>query len=237
MSTSRIPPTDTVAATAAAVEALFEHVFTVLTSWQPELVERATPLVRAGGMSSAQLEALIEPFAAAALDDVTVPIYGAGLVAAPALLTDSANPLAWWQGVPRTRLVISGGFEDRTYIEYQRLEWFRLPQLTGARHVAGPYVDYLCSTEITMTSAVPLIIDGEFLGVSCTDVLVETVERCLLPALEQAGDAVTLANTAGRVVISSDPTLATGDLVDVAGSDGATIVACTNLPLVVVAVS
>lgn len=223
------------ARTVGAVEAFFEHVFTVLDSWQGELIERATPLVRAGGMSSAQLEALVEPFAAAALDDTTVPIYGAGFVAAPALLTDNASPLAWWQGEPRTRLVISGGFEDRTYIEYQRLEWFRLPQQTGARHVAGPYVDYLCSTEITMTSALPLAIDGEFLGVSCTDVLVETVERRLLPELERSGDSVTLANTAGRVVISSDPTLATGDHIDVDGAAGTRIVACEALPLVLVA--
>lgn len=223
------------AVTRAAVEAFFEHVFAVLDSWQGELIEHATPLVRSGGMSSAQLESLVEPFAAAALDDTTVPIYGAGFVATPALLTDNGNPLAWWQGEPRTRLVISGGFEDRTYIEYQRLEWFRLPQQTGARHVAGPYVDYLCSTEITMTSALPLVIDGEFLGVSCTDVLVETVERCLLPELERTGDSVTLANTAGRVVISSDPTLATGDHIDVTPSAATAVASCANLPLVLVA--
>src|SRR5699024_6577727 len=89
-------------------------------------------------------------------------------------------------------------------IDLVRLEWYRIPERTGKRHVAGPFVDYLCSNEITITSALPLIVDGEFWGVACADVLVHSLEGAMLADLAIA-ENVTLVNASGRVAISTDP--------------------------------
>ena len=102
---------------------------------------------------------------------------------------------------------------NKEHIDYSELEWFRVPMETGRGHVAGPYVDYLCSDEYTITIAAPVHIDGDFVGVAGLDLLIDSVERQLLPKLAELGDKVTLVNSVGRVVISTDPRHATGDAV------------------------
>ena len=41
-------------------------------------------------------------------------------------------------------------------IDLHRLEWYRVPAATLERHIAGPFVDYLCSNEITLTASIPV---------------------------------------------------------------------------------
>src|SRR5690606_19467320 len=95
-------------------------------------------------------------------------------------------------------------------IDLERLEWYRVPRKTGRGHVAGPFVDYLCSNEITLTSTLPVLVNDEFYGVACADVLVSTIEELLLPTIDDAQGAA-LVNVNGRVVVSTDPDLDTGD--------------------------
>ncbi|WP_395307829.1 hypothetical protein V4U86_20865 [Mycobacterium sp. AMU20-3851] len=47
--------------------------------------------------------------------------------------------------------------------------------------MAGPFVGYLCSNEITVTMSLPLQVHGRFSGVMCADVLVSSLENVLLP--------------------------------------------------------
>lgn len=77
-------------------------------------------------------------------------------------------------------------------------------------HLAGPFVDYLCSNEITMTSTLPVMIDGRFAGVVCADVLVSSLEDLLLPLVSQLPNPA-FVNSSGRVVVSSDSNYETGD--------------------------
>lgn len=196
---------------AAEVERFFESVLGRLAGWAPEFAAQFAGPVADGGVTAAALEAFVAPYATEALDSVDPPIYGAGFVAAAALLADGGSPLAWWQGPDRAQLIFSAGVDDRTYVDYQRLEWFRVPQRTLARHVAGPYVDYLCSNEITLTSAVPVVVAETFVGVGAIDVLVESLEAPLMRHLDAAAGPLTLVNANGRVVISADPRLNTGD--------------------------
>jgi hypothetical protein len=84
---------------------------------------------------------------------------------------------------------------------------------TGLPHVAGPYVDYLCSDEYTITITVPVVIEETPLGVAALDLLVSEVERELTPRFTALGQQVTLVNGVGRVVVSTDPRCAAGDSV------------------------
>jgi hypothetical protein len=210
----------------AIVDDFFDAVFHLLESWRPEieamLTERlASAPEGAGQITGAQLSDLVEEEAKRLLALGALPLYGAGFCASDALIL-SGSPLAWWQGADRAPLVASTFGIGQGAIDLRRLEWYRVPEATGKRHVAGPFVDYLCSNEITMTSAVPIEIDGRFAGVLCADVIVATLESELLPRL---GAGVTLLNSAGRVIVSADPELETGDLFDRSSLPGRAVTA------------
>lgn len=204
-----------VAAGIAVVDDFFDGVFAPLRAWLPELSDT---LASAGDkISGAQLAALVEAGSYGVLDTVDRPLYGAGFCGSDALVSDG-NPLAWWQGPDRHLLASSTFGPGQAAIDLERLEWYRVPRQTGDYHVAGPFVDYLCSNEITLTSTIPVVIDGVFLGVACADVLVATVEEMLMPSIEGI-DGAALVNSNGRVVVSTDPDHETGDRY--VGADGA----------------
>lgn len=193
----------------AKVDAFFDGVFAPLEAWLPELVDLLRARLADGPLTGAQLAALIEPGAAGVLDTADRPVYGAGFCASDAVVSEG-NPLAWWQGSERSLLASSTFGPGQAAIELVRLEWYRVPEATGERHVAGPFVDYLCSNEITITSSMPVVVDGAFWGVACADVLVSSLEQALLPELSSIPNAA-LVNAGGRVVLSNDPDYETGD--------------------------
>lgn len=191
----------------SVVDEFFDGVFIPLKQWIPELTEQLK--AQGGSFTSTAMTALVKDGSHAILDTVDRPLYGAGFCGSDAIITEG-NPLAWWQGPERLLLASSTFGPGQAAIDLERLEWFRVPRETGEPHVAGPFVDYLCSNEITITSAVPLFVDGEFWGVACADVLVASIEESLLPAIEGIANA-SLVNANGRVVVSTDPDLETGD--------------------------
>lgn len=165
-----------------------------------------------------------------ALDLLADPrVLGAGFVAAPGLLVDEPHLLAWWQGEDKDLISVSAALARSA--DYSRQEWFRTPRRTGRLHVAGPYIDYVCTDEFVLTTTVPVLRDGELLGVMGADVLAETLEAELLPAFRRAG--ATLVNHHDRVVLSGDPRTFAGDPVDRAAFS--TVLPCTGLPLAVIA--
>ncbi|MBH0116729.1 hypothetical protein I6E52_07695 [Salinibacterium sp. NG253] len=209
--------TSTGMSTAARAAAIVSQYFSApIASLEATALLLGTELAASGNLgplSSQQIDALVEPHALATVALPDVHIYGAGFIAAVGLLTDERNHLSWWQGDDPKRLLLAAQSVNKEHIDYSELEWFRVPMETGRGHVAGPYVDYLCSDEYTITIAAPVHIDGTFVGVAGLDLLIDSVERQLLPKLAELGDNVTLVNSVGRVVISTDPRHATGDAV------------------------
>lgn len=191
----------------AAVDDFFDGVFAPLHAWIPELAEQFGAL--RGKVTGAQLAGLVEAGSYAVLDSGSLPLYGAGFCGSDEIVSEG-NPLAWWQGPERQLLASSTFGPGQAAIDLERLEWYRIPRQTGSQHVAGPFVDYLCSNEITLTSAVPLEVRGAFYGVACADVLVTSIEDLLLPSIGGVEGAA-LVNANGRVVVSTDPDLETGD--------------------------
>lgn len=201
----------------ARVDAFFDGVFAPLERWLPTLIVDLKEQLKTGRITGAQLAGLVEGGANTILDAVERPLYGAGYCASEAVVSEG-NPLAWWQGPERSLLASSTFGPGQAAIDLVRLEWYRVPERTGKGHVAGPFVDYLCSNEITITSALPVVVDGEFWGVICADVLVHSLEGAMLKDLAYA-DNVTLVNASGRVVISTDPDYETGDRYAGAGAE------------------
>lgn len=176
-------------------------------------------------------------------------VSGAGFVAAPGLLGDVPAWLEWWQtgadgGIRPLLLDLDPG--QSAYADYTHWDWFTLPRDTGRRAVAGPYVDYLCSDEYSLTLSEPVRIQGRFAGVAAADVYLRHFETAVLPLLRRLARPAHLVNARGRVAASADPARLAGSLTkgpDFGGllaaarpgtHDGMRLVPCTSVPLVLV---
>lgn len=226
MTTGSIRTATGLASLAACVEAVTAHFALLFGDLETMRAEMAR-LVGPGTRASVEVAAAVEPLAREVRR--THPVVGAGFVAAPGTLPDCDLFLAWYQGDADLPLGQSGSPASGEPIDYTRLEWFRTPRATGERHVTGPYVDYVCTDEYVMTATAPVVVDGVVVGVVGADTLVETLERLLLPTLRAAG--ATVVNLHGRTVVSADPHLPTGRIVDTLAYDHA--VTCDGLPLTV----
>lgn len=217
MTQDKAQDVDALRETLGSVDAFFDGVFAPLERWLPTLESELGHALSDGRITGTQVANLVEAGAHVILEATERPLYGAGFCASEAIVSEG-NPLAWWQGADRSLLATSTFGPGQAAIDLVRLEWYRVPERTGERHVAGPFVDYLCSNEITLTSALPVHVDGEFLGVACADVLVHSLEGAMLSDLRVA-ENVTLVNAGGRVVISTDPDYETGDRYSGIGAD------------------
>ncbi|MEU6594065.1 hypothetical protein ABZ923_33460 [Streptomyces sp. NPDC046881] len=176
-------------------------------------------------------------------------VSGVGFVAAPGLLADVPAWLEWWQtgadGAVRPLLLdLDPG--RSAYSDYTHWDWFALPRDTGRRAVAGPYVDYLCSDEYSLTLSQPVRIHGRFAGVAAADVYLRHFEAAVLPLLRGLSRPARLVNARGRVAASTDPAHLAGSLTRgpdfgevltaerPAVYDGLRLVPCRGVPLVLV---
>ncbi|MGN6721612.1 MAG: cache domain-containing protein [Marmoricola sp.] len=186
---------------------------------------------------TAALLTALDPLAIAALQREDDLIVGAGYVAAPGAVSDSQYWLEWWSdyNTPRTRrperLVVEVDPHSESFNDYTRLPWYAVPALTHQRHLAGPYVDYLCTDEYTLTATIPIVVREQFVGVVGADVYANTLAQIIEPLLAPISgeDASTLVvNSAGRVLAADDALLTTGDLVDDAGLRQAIAAVCAG---------
>jgi hypothetical protein len=143
-------------------------------------------------------------------------VSGAGFVAAPGLLADVPAWLEWWQthadgGVRPMLLDLDPA--TSAYSDYTHWDWYALPRDTGERAVSGPYVDYLCSDEYSLTLAAPVVVDGAFAGVAAADVYLRHFEDAVGPALHRIEGPACLVNPRGRVAASNSATQLAGSLV------------------------
>jgi hypothetical protein len=171
---------------------------------------------------------------------------GAGFVAEPNVLADAPWWLEWWIREPAgepSRLIVDVDPTGERFYDYTTLPWYRDPKRTGERNVTGPYVDYLCTDEYTLTFTEPVVDGGRFLGVVGSDVDVGRFEAIALPELRAVPHPATLINAHGRVIASNSPRRSGGSLVrdldvaalwaspaDVAGM-GPRLVRCGDFPI------
>lgn len=203
------PKVDVANSALTIVDKFFDRVYKILQEWAPQVQHDISTQLSKGALNSGQLAQLVEAESINILTESDLPIYGAGFCAAERIV-DQGNPLAWWQGPAHEPLASSTFGVGPGAVDLRRLEWYRVPEISGKFNIAGPFVDYLCSNEVTITSSLPLTIAGHFAGVLCLDVLVSQLEETLLPQLH-GGHTVTLLNANRRVVFSTDNASETGD--------------------------
>ena len=229
--------TEIVEQVAALVEGVFERLKPVLVAVESLLAEPARTRTR-------DLDRLSLPV----VDALGGIVVGAGYICAPRTLADQQFGFHWWVTNPDTmptQLFISLDPAGEDFLDYTRQSWFTVPRDTGRRHITGPYVDYLCTDEYTLTFTIPVRRRGVFAGVVGADVYVREVERTLRPRLRALGGRAALVNAQGRVIVSNNVRQATGSLVrdvDVPAwwmtqaplSGGTTLRRCGDAPIALV---
>ena len=211
-----------------SVTATFGSVFEQIETWRSAL--EAAVAASGGIVTAAAIDELTEALVVPGLSRDGALMIGAGFVAAPGFLDDTEWHLAWWLGHANKfgvgsadpalrRLEAEEDPTSESFRDYTTLEWWRVPASTGARHITGPYVDYLCTDDYTLTLTMPVVHAGAMIGVVGADLYVNDVERTLLPPVRAIGGTATLINASRRVVVSTDPHRPTGSILrpDAAG--------------------
>ncbi|MGZ0712324.1 cache domain-containing protein (plasmid) [Coraliomargarita sp. W4R53] len=187
---------------AAEVAVTIDGIFAMIDGWSALLVES---LGVDAVLSASTIDPLVETFAAPAVSGDTL-LTGAGFVATPGGLDDAEWHLAWWlrNGSGARRLATIDDPTHEQFRDYTALEWWRVPAVTRALHLTGPYVDYVCTDDYTVTVTSPVFIGGEMIGVVGADALVDRLEHEILPVLHTSAGTATVVNASGRVVTSTD---------------------------------
>lgn len=222
---SRLATTPRTTACIDIVSEVFTATLGRLDSWRDELVlavDTQSPTRRT-------IDELVESLVLPSLTMPDTNIIGAGFVSAPGFLPDAYWHLAWWLGeqntigfdtgtvAPIRRLeTVTDPTSDR-FRDYTNLEWWRVPERTGSPHITGPYVDYLCTDEYTLTVTMPVYASSNLIGMIGADSYVKQIEALLLPHLYEVGCGANVVNASGRVVASSDPHHAPGSILRIAG--------------------
>jgi hypothetical protein len=218
------------AGAADAVARVFADVLATVSGFDSPL----SSLMVAGARPARQdveqaVAALVEPV----LRDPRALLVGAGAVLERGTLADPFRSMFWWLG-PRNTFRVSSAErrlrpleieedpEAEDYQDFRRAEWWRIPAQTGQPHLTGPYVDYFCTDEYTVTVTAPLatrspasgstVTPPLFAGVIGADLYVADLERVLLPLLAAADEPLSLVSSAGRVLVSTEARRETGSL-------------------------
>lgn len=212
---------DPVAAVVERVGRVCESAFAAVEGLRGAADQLVRPWAEGGSLSAADVEPIsrvVRPL----LTAPGTPLTGAGLVMAPGVLDDATHWLEWWHhtadGADIERLTPELDAAAPGFYDYSTLPWFAIPRATGARYVTGPYVDYLCTHDYTLTFTAPLIVVHPEHGRVCAgvvgaDILTGWIERTLLPLLGAIARPTALVNAEGRIAVANDPSLVVGEVV------------------------
>ncbi|GAA3533632.1 cache domain-containing protein [Nonomuraea rosea] len=165
-------------------------------------------------------------------------VAGVGFIAAPGLLIDAPWYLEWWQDDPAgapVQLLRDLDPASSAFYDYTHWDWYAGPRQGAERTICGPYVDYLCTDEYSLTLSVPVTAGGAFIGVAAADVFVRRFEQASGPVLRGIPVPAFVISAAGRVVASNTAKWIGGSVFR--GEAGFTVHPCGDLPLSLVAAS
>lgn len=210
------------------ISGIFAGYFTNVDQWRDAMIGQNW---RGSSPTARELDDFVLEQVKGDLTAAQTPLIGAGFVANPGYVADAEWFLAWWLGENNTlgtvpaaqvppirRLEANLDPASESFRDYTTLEWWRVPIRTRKSHITGPYVDYLCTDDYTLTLTTPVYLDNvNFIGVLGVDIYVKTIEKTLLSKLRLIGNPATLINSAGRVIVSTDAHLAAGSLLRLPG--------------------
>lgn len=201
------------------VELLASRVATLWDSVARTVDEIATQVDRMLGGSSEPRRADLDllPTCRQLVEDPSGSIDGAGFVAVPGALADAQYWIEWWQNQGTRQERRAGPLRTETdptavaFRDYTTLGWYQAPLHSPGLTVTGPYIDYICTDQHTLTFTRAVGPERARWGMVGVDVLTAWVEQHLADVLDEVPGAVVL-NGAGRVVAASRAEHFAGDL-------------------------
>ncbi|MGV9864069.1 cache domain-containing protein [Rhodococcus koreensis] len=138
---------------------------------------------------------------------------GTGMAVEPTALLDADRYQEWWRPGPRGDLdflFLENRLDATEPYDYTKMSWY-LGSRNGQDSVRGPYVDLAGSDRYVLTFAVPVLVDGRFIGAYGADVTVAKFEPLILRELTASGHEHVVVNSDERVVASSSPQYSPGE--------------------------
>ena len=136
-------------------------------------------------------------------------LVGLGYSADHAVLRDNDNYLLWYQkmhGVEGSRrLVLNLDGADPEFYDYRDTEWFAGAREHGGPSIYGPYLDCAGANRLVYTFAIPVIVNGRFVGVAGADLDAAVIERRVDAVISTLGRPAVVV-TRDRVVIAENAT-------------------------------
>jgi len=207
-------------AIAAFIAETIDPVFATIDAWRDILEAELTGDEEP---TAAYVDPIVSALVHPALEGPGL-ITGAGFVAAPGYFADAHWHLAWWLAGNGTRsaggvrrLEAESDPESENFRDYTGLEWWRVPARTGTRHLTGPYVDYVCTDDYTITVTTPVRVAGEMVGVVGTDAYAARLEQELRQVIRGAGTPCAVVNASGRVVTATESRREPGSMLRIDG--------------------
>lgn len=186
-------------------DAVEELVGTLLAQLEA-VASKSGPLLADPRTSADQLQVAISASVVEAFAQVEVPVHGMGVLAEVELVTGSPYWMVWWRKDTTglhvdTHHVLDPERED--FYDYAQGEVYTSTKRTLQPFASGPYIDYGGVDDYTLTLSVPIMKDGQFVGVAAVDMLVSDLERWFAPWLAAEKGATALLNSDDRVIISN----------------------------------
>lgn len=148
-------------------------------------------------------------------------VLGAGMVPTPDFLSGMPWQSFWWtvrrQGTDEASispLQISSDPQSSSFYDVTSQEWWASPRASGDACLTGPYIDYICSNEYTLTLSAPFELDHRFAGILGIDLSAAKTESIVEGLLWRLDRTSALIGDSGRVIASTNDHLLCGDLVD-----------------------
>lgn len=163
------------------------------------------------GLSEAGLNK-IRPHMARSLNRLARYAYALGIILDEGIIDGSPFWLNWIErdddGIIQDDSNIKYPWRGNFY-EYPNADWMALPRALGKPVIVGPYVDF---DKHIITLAVPIQVNGHFIGVSAADIKLSEFERLVAAPLVLLEHGCVVCNHEGRVVVSNTATHPVGTL-------------------------
>lgn len=203
---------------AVCVRQLSSTVGTIFNQVRP-LVDATVELwarVRAEGRQPAAKDlALLRPVIDEQLLATGAFGCGGGVIVEPGCMADREMHLEWWYLADGGKtLPLRPNFDRRreNFYDYTSMPWYARPRDSSSSCVEGPYVDLYGTNMYVLTFTMPIIVEGDFIGVAGLDLSLHNVEKMLIRSLMGLANEAVLISTEGRVIASNTANWMVGDL-------------------------
>ena len=194
---------------------LFNVYAKTLHDWEMEITRQTAHSI----INKQEFDSLAERLTHPALEQDR-RIIGAGLIPSPDFLPDAPWHSCWWtsrwnqtnQATIRP-LRISDNPQSASFYNFTVQDWWTGPKNTDGLHITGPYIDYICSNEFTLTLSRPFYVDHHFAGMAGLDLSAATLEHEVCEQLLRLDRPAALISHEQRVLASTNTSLLCGDLV------------------------